>query len=515
VSPSPPTMPTTARVPCARLALPRRTFGHSTVVFDGHVYVYGGRDAQCHSNELNVLPLHIHPLVWRTIPPTESTPSPRRQHTAAMDRRGRMHVVGGGFLAASGERIYRSDAHAFDTRSQSWHATPPPPHGWSCMAHSCVHVPSWPRQSTSDARDSAPRRVDARDGAHRRVDARDGAPRRAGARDGGTAHDGAPDGTRDDARDGARADAHDGACAHDGHEDETEDETDENEDETDETDRGMAIAGGAEALVVFGGLTTVWRENPAPPHAAGPARIERPLVNNALLCLDVGGAVLDAPWRRLRPTGAPPDPRFRHSATLAGSALDPTMAVWGGFRVRPQVDEPQVDEPDDLDDLGAPIDEPDDLDTPIQTPWDQCCSNELYLLHLGDLRWSSPALRGPLPSPRGGHSATLIGATLVIVGGCDGGEQGVPRDDELFLERDLSNVVLLDLARLTYVATEPVVCSFEPRSGHSAVLVPCDGGLGLLVLGGRDYRPPQFPWDEGEHHGRALVDRLALTLKPS
>jgi len=191
------------------------------------------------------------------------------------------------------------------------------------------------------------------------------------------------------------------------------------------------------------------------------------------------------------------------------------MAVWGGFRVRPQVDEPQVDEPDDLDDLGTPIDEPDDLDTPIQTPWDQCCSNELYLLHLGDLRWSSPALRGPLPSPRGGHSATLIGATLVIVGGCDGGEQGVPRDDELFLERDLSNVVLLDLARLTYVATEPVVCSFEPRSGHSAVLVPCDGGLGLLVLGGRDYRPPQFPWDEGEHHGRALVDRLALTLKPS
>ena len=125
----------------ARLALPRRTFGHSTVVFDGHVYVYGGRDAQCHSNELNVLPLHIHPLVWRTIPPTESTPSPRRQHTAAIDRRGRMHVVGGGFLAASGERIYRSDAHAFDTRSQSWHATPPPPHGWSCMAHSCVHVP--------------------------------------------------------------------------------------------------------------------------------------------------------------------------------------------------------------------------------------------------------------------------------------------------------------------------------------------------------------------------------------
>jgi hypothetical protein len=92
VSPSPPTMPTTARVPCARLALPRRTFGHSTVVFDGHVYVYGGRDAQCHSNELNVLPLHIHPLVWRTIPPTESTPSPRRQHTAAMDRRGRAHA---------------------------------------------------------------------------------------------------------------------------------------------------------------------------------------------------------------------------------------------------------------------------------------------------------------------------------------------------------------------------------------------------------------------------------------
>ena len=40
------------------------------------------------------------------------------------------------------------------------------------------------------------------------------------------------------------------------------------------------------------------------------------------------------------------------------------------------------------------------------------------------------------------------------------------------------------------------------RSGHTAHLLPCDGGLALLVLGGRDYRAPALQWQEGEHHGR-------------
>ena len=41
-----------------------------------------------------------------------------------------------------------------------------------------------------------------------------------------------------------------------------------------------------------------------------------------------------------------------------------------------------------------------------------------------------------------------------------------------------------------------------PRSGHTAHLLPYDGGLGLLVLGGRRYEPPAVVWRDGTHYGR-------------
>ena len=52
--------------------------------------------------------------------------------------------------------------------------------------------------------------------------------------------------------------------------------------------------------------------------------------------------------------------------------------------------------------------------------------------------------------------------------------------------------------------------NFPARSGHTAHLVPSDSGLGVLVLGGRDYRPPRTAVQEGEHHGRE--DAFLLTL---
>ena len=77
--------------PC--LALPRKMFAHTSVAFEGKVYVFGGRDAQRHSNALDVLDLAARPLRWETVPESEATPTPRRQHTACVDSRGRMHVV--------------------------------------------------------------------------------------------------------------------------------------------------------------------------------------------------------------------------------------------------------------------------------------------------------------------------------------------------------------------------------------------------------------------------------------
>ena len=124
----------------------------------------------------------------------------------------------------------------------------------------------------------------------------------------------------------------------------------------------------------------------------------------------------------------------------------------------------------------------------------------------------SPLIHSPSllsqPSPRGGHSATLVGSTLLLLGGCDGGEPDGP--DDGFVERDLGDLTLLDLEARRYVVTERAAGLFEARSGHTAALVPYDGGVSLMVIGGRDYRPPELPWGDGQHHGRAAVNRLAL-----
>ena len=82
-------------------------------------------------------------------------------------------------------------------------------------------------------------------------------------------------------------------------------------------------------------------------------------------------------------------------------------------------------------------------------------------------------------------------------------------------QRDLADLAVLDLRRLQYLPSPNVDCgrgnpSPERRSGHTAHLLPADGRLSLLVLGGRDYRPPVQPWQDGEHFGRDDAHRLLL-----
>ena len=146
-----------------------------------------------------------------------------------------------------------------------------------------------------------------------------------------------------------------------------------------------------------------------------------------------------------------------------------------------------------------------------QPGWDERCSNELYLLALRTLTWSMPTVRGTPPIPRGGHSAVVVGDHVLILGGCDGGENNVD-DNERFVERDLADVRALDTESWEYIDVQPDGVALPPRSGHTAHLLPCDGGVALLVLGGRDYRPPVHAWQEGEHHGRDDAYLLLLSV---
>ena len=228
-------------------------------------------------------------------------------------------------------------------------------------------------------------------------------------------------------------------------------------------------------MIVFGGLTTIWQEFVG--LAPEPVVVEQPQVSSTLLRYDIANEY----WHTLTPRGRlHPLGRFRHTATLLPSQQ--AMAVWGGFTVWP---------------TGAGQDG-------VQQPgWDERCSAELFLLDLASISWSEPTCRGIPALPRGGHSAVMIGDYLVILGGCDGGEEAEdPAAEADFVERDLNDMRALNTSTWQYVEMSACGVDLPPRSGHTAHLLPCDGGVALLVLGGRDYRPPEAPWQDGQHLGR-------------
>ena len=85
---------------------PRR--GHSAVIVDKRMYVFGGYNGSAHLPDLQVL--HLASMTWESIKTLgESYPSARRQH--AMAAVGRHLVVYGGYNG----KTYLDDMHVFDT----------------------------------------------------------------------------------------------------------------------------------------------------------------------------------------------------------------------------------------------------------------------------------------------------------------------------------------------------------------------------------------------------------------
>ena len=47
--------------------------------------------------------------------------------------------------------------------------------------------------------------------------------------------------------------------------------------------------------------------------------------------------------------------------------------------------------------------------------------NDVHTLHVGNMTWDKPILHGTMPSPRSRHSATTLGNNMVVFGGVGGG----------------------------------------------------------------------------------------------
>ena len=113
--------------------------------------------------------------------------------------------------------------------------------------------------------------------------------------------------------------------------------------------------------------------------------------------------------------------------------------------------------------------------------------NELLIFDIDTAEWSRPKRTSPWPASRSGHTAVVCGPTsLLIYGGFDG-------------RNLLGDVYVLDTEALTWTRVETPHGAPHPRTGHAAALF---GGRMMVCCG----------WGEGGH--LAEVNLLELIASP-
>lgn len=134
-------------------------------------------------------------------------------------------------------------------------------------------------------------------------------------------------------------------------------------------------------------------------------------------------------WTIPECTGTPPSPRESHTATLVG---DEKLVIFGG-----------------------------------SGEGEANYLNDLYVLDLKTMRWTSPEVRGSIPVPRDSHSAVAIGNRLFLYGGDSG-------------DRYQGGIDVLDMETLTWSRLDVQGPSPSARAGHASV----NFGTKIYVIGG-------------------------------
>ncbi|XP_057428102.1 serine/threonine-protein phosphatase BSL1 homolog isoform X2 [Lotus japonicus] len=134
-------------------------------------------------------------------------------------------------------------------------------------------------------------------------------------------------------------------------------------------------------------------------------------------------------WIHLKCEGTPPSPRESHTATLVG---DERLVIFGG-----------------------------------SGEGEANYLNDLHVLDLGTMRWSSPEVKGDFPVPRDSHIALAIGDKVVVYGGDSG-------------DMYHGDVSMLDMETMTWSRLKVQGSSPGVRAGHAAVNI----GNKLYIIGG-------------------------------
>ncbi|KAG4394763.1 hypothetical protein AAZX31_20G086000 [Glycine max] len=194
-----------------------------------------------------------------------------------------------------------------------------------------------------------------------------------------------------------------------------------------------------------------------------------------VLCLDLE----KMNWSKLATTGEKPGPRDSHSAVLVGHK----MIVFGGTNGLKKVNDTHI-----LDLVtkewicpkceGTP---PSPRESHTATlvgderlvifggsgEGDANYLNDLHVLDLRTMRWTSPVVKGDLPVPRDSHSTLATGNKLIVYGGdCGDQYQG--------------DVNVLDMDTMTWSRLKIQGSSPGVRAGHAAVSI----GTKVYIIGG-------------------------------
>ncbi|XP_033115910.1 acyl-CoA-binding domain-containing protein 4-like [Anneissia japonica] len=105
---------------------------------------------------------------------------------------------------------------------------------------------------------------------------------------------------------------------------------------------------------------------------------------------------------------------------------------------------------------------------PNPDPKPDGCSNQLLIYRLDTQNWYEPIVNGKKPTPRSGHSATVIGDQMVIFGGWDA-------------PLCFNDLIILDLTLMEFSTPATLGTAPSPRSWHASCRLP---GNRLLIHGG-------------------------------